>query len=84
MSINKKVGLRKVVVIFTVMMLVSSSLMFPVSIPKSAESDKIEYNPALVHVYYDKECEESKSMVLSTITPLVKQGILVHSNLLLS
>ncbi|MFW9848901.1 MAG: hypothetical protein ACFFF4_07155 [Candidatus Thorarchaeota archaeon] len=83
MSVNKKVGLRKIVVIFTVMMLVTSSLMFPVSaysIPESVETDnnKVEYNPALVHIYYDESSEEAKSMVINTINPLVKQGILVE------
>ncbi len=64
------------------MILLSSSLMFPVSasaLPEPTEPEIAEYNPALVHIYYDKECEESKSMVIETISPLVKQGILVES-----
>ncbi|MHA1907467.1 MAG: hypothetical protein ACW98Y_09255 [Candidatus Thorarchaeota archaeon] len=82
MSVNRKVTLQKIVVVLTMMMLLSSSLMFPVSavsVPESVESDEIEYNPALVHIFYDKESQVSKSMVLSTITPLAKQGILVES-----
>jgi hypothetical protein len=82
MTYNRKVGLSKVVVILTVMMLVSSSLFVPVSaisLPEKVENGDIEYNPTHVHIYYDEECEESKSMVPSTITPLLKEGILVES-----
>lgn len=81
MAVKKKVGLR-VIVILTVMMLVSSSLFAPVvavSIPESVKVERNEFNPALVHVYYDSECEEVKGMVPSTVTPLIKEGILVES-----
>jgi len=65
------------------MMLLSASLLFPVSassIPESVEPEKIiEYNPALVHIYYDAKSVEAKSMVLSTINPLIKADILVES-----
>jgi len=81
-SDNKKVGIRKVLVILTVMMLVSPSLFAPVtavSIPESVEVAQKEFNSVLVHVYFDKESAEAKSMVPSTITPLLKEGIIVES-----
>ena len=82
MSVNRKVGLRKIVVILTVLILLSSSLVTPVSaisLPESVEIKEKEYNPTLVHIYYDSESEEAKSIVPSTITPLIKKGILVES-----
>ncbi|MFW9978681.1 MAG: hypothetical protein ACFFEJ_11430 [Candidatus Thorarchaeota archaeon] len=82
MSMNMKVGLRKVVVIITVMMLVSSSLMFPVSaasIPEVVEPQVAKATPALIHIYYDKECLEARAMLLDSMNPLLQNGILVDS-----
>ncbi|MGY5854813.1 MAG: hypothetical protein RTU92_14690, partial [Candidatus Thorarchaeota archaeon] len=81
MVVGKKVGLR-IVVVLTLMMLVSSSLLVPVSavsVPESIESEPDEFNPALVHIYYDKECEEVTSMVASTVAPLKEEGIRVET-----
>ncbi|MHA1575811.1 MAG: hypothetical protein ACTSU3_00480, partial [Candidatus Thorarchaeota archaeon] len=82
MSYNMKSGLQKVVVIITMMMLLSSSLLFPVSavsVPETVEPVKNKSNPVLVHIYYDAESVEAKSMVLDTINPLIKANILVES-----
>ncbi|MGY5854889.1 MAG: hypothetical protein RTU92_15070 [Candidatus Thorarchaeota archaeon] len=80
MVVRSNIGLR-VVVILTLMMLMSSSLIVPisaVSLPEINRSDNERFDPALVHIYYDKECQEAADMAISTIMPLKEAGFLVR------
>ncbi|MFW9839215.1 MAG: hypothetical protein ACFFE7_17000, partial [Candidatus Thorarchaeota archaeon] len=83
MQYNKKIVLRRGAVLLALMMLVSSSLFFPVSavsLPKTVETrQEVPVRPVKVHIYYDSSAEEVKDLVPSTVVTLIESGILVET-----
>jgi len=79
MVVRSNIGLR-ILVMLILTMLMSSSLIVPVSavsLPETEGPENDEINPALVHIYYDKECKAVADMARRTIMPLKEAGFLV-------
>ncbi|MFW9817531.1 MAG: hypothetical protein ACFFEW_16540, partial [Candidatus Thorarchaeota archaeon] len=74
---------RRGLVLLAIMILVSSSMFFPVSaasVPEQPETMKEQnVRPVLVHIYYDSSVEKTTSMIPYTREALVENSILVES-----
>ncbi|MBD3405310.1 MAG: hypothetical protein GF411_04125 [Candidatus Lokiarchaeota archaeon] len=83
MAARKKTGIRKGLVLFTLAILLISSVIFPVSastIPQESVAAKNQMtSKPLVHIYFDESSEKLIELKTSTLPYLINEGFLVET-----